>query len=123
MSDNSHNNGLSNSASHNQQFSAINGPDKILPSPSVERKEFDFSKVNGKFSEIYYLLQTNTTLNSNKNPFNLILKMTIKKEERNYDYLFYPKIIYFKIHIRKRNNNNYTGRVKIAEIPAEQKQI
>lgn len=39
------NNGLSIS-NHSQQFS--NGPDKILPSPSIDRKDFDFSKVNGE---------------------------------------------------------------------------
>lgn len=43
--DNGSNNGLSVS-NHSQQFS--NGPDKILPSPSIDRKDFDFSKVNGE---------------------------------------------------------------------------
>lgn len=45
VGENPHNNGLSNN--HNQQFqSHINGPEKILPSPSVERKDFDVSKMN-----------------------------------------------------------------------------
>lgn len=44
------NNGVNNN--HNQQqfpSHTINGPEKILPSPSVDRKDFDFSKVNGEF--------------------------------------------------------------------------
>lgn len=43
------NNGLSGS-NHNQQYSSqlLNGPDKVLPSPSTDRKDFDFSKVNGE---------------------------------------------------------------------------
>lgn len=57
-SDNSHNNnGVSQQQreqqqQQQQQFAAshtlLNGPEKILPSPSVERKDFDFSKVNGE---------------------------------------------------------------------------
>lgn len=43
-------NGLGSSNNHSQQFSShsSNGPDKILPSPSIDRKDFDFSKVNGE---------------------------------------------------------------------------
>jgi hypothetical protein len=46
-------NGINNNNNnHSQQFSshAMNGPEKILPSPSTDRKDFDFSKVNGKSS-------------------------------------------------------------------------
>lgn len=48
--DNMNNNGLS-SNNHSQQFSShsLNGPEKILPSPSIDRKDFDFTKVNGEF--------------------------------------------------------------------------
>lgn len=47
--DGAHNNGLSNS----QPFSSANGPDKILPSPFVEKKDFDFSKVNGELQNFF----------------------------------------------------------------------
>lgn len=50
-SDNSHNNNGVSQQQREQQFAAshvLNGPDKILPSPSIERKDFDFSKVNGE---------------------------------------------------------------------------
>lgn len=48
--DSMNNNGVS-SNHHSQQYSShsLNGPEKILPSPSIDRKDFDFSKVNGKF--------------------------------------------------------------------------
>lgn len=43
------NNGV-NSNNHSQYSShSLNGPEKVLPSPSIDRKEFDFSKVNGEF--------------------------------------------------------------------------
>lgn len=62
--DNSHNNnGVSqqqrDQQQQQQQFTAshaINGPDKILPSPSVDRKDFDFSKVNGEFFFIFHIV-------------------------------------------------------------------
>lgn len=45
--ENVNNNGVNN---HSQQFAnQPNGPEKILPSPSIDRKDFDFSKVNGEF--------------------------------------------------------------------------
>lgn len=49
------NNGVGN---HNQQYSShsMNGPDKVLPSPSIDRKDFDFSKVNGKFLNFLILM-------------------------------------------------------------------
>jgi hypothetical protein len=48
IGDNPHNNGMNNN--HNQQFpSHINGPEKILPSPSVDRKDFDVSKMNCEY--------------------------------------------------------------------------
>lgn len=40
----SNNNGIIN---QREQFT-MNGPEKILPSPSTDRKEFEFSKVNGE---------------------------------------------------------------------------
>lgn len=57
-SDNSHNNNGVNSSQREQQhreqqqFSshALNGPEKILPSPSIDRKDFEISKVNGEFN-------------------------------------------------------------------------
>lgn len=56
------NNGVGN---HNQQYSShsMNGPDKVLPSPSIDRKDFDFSKVNGKFLNFLIL-----RLESRNNP-------------------------------------------------------
>lgn len=47
--DNVNNNGVSGN-NHSQQYSSpsVNGPEKILPSPSIDRKDFDFSKVNGE---------------------------------------------------------------------------
>ena len=44
--DSANNNGVN----HIQQFAnqSSNGPEKILPSPSIDRKDFDFSKVNGE---------------------------------------------------------------------------
>jgi hypothetical protein len=47
-------NGINNN-NHSQQFSshAVNGPEKILPSPSTDRKDFDFSKVNGEFLKLF----------------------------------------------------------------------
>lgn len=49
--DSMNNNGVSGN-NHSQQYSnhSLNGPEKILPSPSIDRKDFDFSKVNGEFS-------------------------------------------------------------------------
>jgi hypothetical protein len=54
-SDNSlNNNGVSQQQQReqrDQQFSSQgmgNGPEKILPSPSIDRKDFEFSKVNGE---------------------------------------------------------------------------
>lgn len=41
------NNGNGNN-NHRDQFS-MNGPEKILPSPSTDRKDFEFSKVNGEY--------------------------------------------------------------------------
>lgn len=48
------NNGVSGS-NHSQPFSShsMNGPEKILPSPSIDRKDFDFSKVNGESTEFF----------------------------------------------------------------------
>jgi hypothetical protein len=48
--ENVNNNGVSGN-NHSQQFAnqSSNGPEKILPSPSIDRKDFDFSKVNGEF--------------------------------------------------------------------------
>lgn len=49
--DSMNNNGV-NSSNHSQHFSnhSMNGPDKVLPSPSsIDRKDFDFTKVNGEF--------------------------------------------------------------------------
>lgn len=45
------NNGVSGN-NHSQQYSShsMNGPDKVLPSPSIDRKDFDFSKVNGELN-------------------------------------------------------------------------
>lgn len=39
-------------SNHNSHHSTPipNGPEKVLPSPSMDRKEFDFSKVNGEYS-------------------------------------------------------------------------
>lgn len=53
--DNMNNNGVSGS-NHSQPFSShsMNGPDKVLPSPSIDRKDFDFSKVNGEL-EVWHL--------------------------------------------------------------------
>lgn len=50
------NNGLS-SNNHSQQFmnQSLNGPEKVLPSPSIDRKDFDFSKVNGEFATNFSL--------------------------------------------------------------------
>lgn len=53
-SDNSlNNNGVSQQREQQQQQFAThsigNGPEKILPSPSIDRKDFDFSKVNGEY--------------------------------------------------------------------------
>jgi hypothetical protein len=47
--DSMNNNGVSGN-NHSQQFTnqSLNGPDKVLPSPSIDRKDFDFSKVNGE---------------------------------------------------------------------------
>jgi hypothetical protein len=74
-SDNSHNNnGVSVNSSQReqqhreqQQFSshALNGPEKILPSPSIDRKDFDFSKVNGEFLN-FFDTRMDTKLNRNK---------------------------------------------------------
>ncbi len=56
-SDNSHSNGISSShrEQHQQQYPphVMNGPEKILPSPVVERKDFDFSKVNGELKKFF----------------------------------------------------------------------
>lgn len=30
----------------------MNGPEKILPSPSTDRKDFEFSKVNGEYNTL-----------------------------------------------------------------------
>lgn len=47
---NSNNNGNGNN-NHRDQF-AMNGPEKILPSPSTDRKDFEFSKVNGEYNTL-----------------------------------------------------------------------
>lgn len=44
------NNGNGNN-NHRDQF-AMNGPEKILPSPSTDRKDFEFSKVNGEYNTL-----------------------------------------------------------------------
>lgn len=48
--DSMNNNGVG-SNNHSQHYSShsLNGPEKILPSPSIDRKDFDFSKVNGEY--------------------------------------------------------------------------
>lgn len=59
IGENPHNNGMNNN-NHNQQFpSHINGPEKILPSPSVERKEFDVSKMNCEYNFFDIFLELN----------------------------------------------------------------
>lgn len=67
--DSMNNNGVSNN-NHSQQYSShsLNGPDKILPSPSIDRKDFDFSKVNGECScsQIEVKLDLKLSLDNNE---------------------------------------------------------
>lgn len=50
------NNGLNINNNHLQPVASMNGPDKLLPSPSNDRKDFDFSKVNGELHFILFFL-------------------------------------------------------------------
>lgn len=44
-------NSIGNNNNHRDHFS-MNGPEKILPSPSTDRKDFEFSKVNGELMKL-----------------------------------------------------------------------